>query len=88
MDSGLGSATNPSTSIANSNPDVSTTEVSGNGAEEYDMFADDDENATAKPSTDENKEISQPPFDALKSDSEGKTSKQKLSFELCYLLFN
>ncbi|KAF7803713.1 CD2 antigen cytoplasmic tail-binding protein 2 [Senna tora] len=67
MDSGL----SPSTSMAASGLNVSTTEVSGNGGDEYDMFAEDDENDTAKPSTDGNNAISQPSSNALNSDSEG-----------------
>lgn len=83
MDSGLVSATFPTTSMGSSNPNLSTAETSGNGADEYDMFAEDDENATAKPSTDENNAISQPSSDVLNSDSEGKVFN--LLQEICHL---
>ncbi|XP_054801382.1 LOW QUALITY PROTEIN: uncharacterized protein LOC129305354 [Prosopis cineraria] len=69
MDSGLVSATFPSTSLGPSNPNVSTTEATGNGADEYDMFAEDDD--TAKPSAEENNAPVQTSSDTPNSNSDG-----------------
>ncbi|KAI9121196.1 hypothetical protein K1719_008229 [Acacia pycnantha] len=58
-----------STSLGASNPNVSTTEVSGSGADEFDMFAEDDD--TAKPSSEENNAPIQTSSDAQNFDSDG-----------------
>ncbi|MED6195349.1 hypothetical protein PIB30_037090 [Stylosanthes scabra] len=64
MNSDLPSATFSSAAVATSNPNLATAEASGNGADDYDMFANDDENTTTKPS-DENNLVSQPSTDAV-----------------------
>ncbi|KAK4271251.1 hypothetical protein QN277_019970 [Acacia crassicarpa] len=69
MDTGLVSATVSSTSLGASHPNVSTKEVSGSGADEYDMFAEDDD--TAKPSSEENNAPIQTSSDAQNFDSDG-----------------
>lgn len=43
-------------------------------ADDFDMFADDDEHAATEPSTVENNAVSEPPSDAITSGTEGKTS--------------
>lgn len=72
-DSGLVSATVPSTSAGAPNPNVSTTEVSGSGADEYDMFAEDDD--TAKPSAEEHSASIQTSTDAQNIYSDGNIFK-------------
>ncbi|XP_057431818.1 uncharacterized protein LOC130724566 isoform X2 [Lotus japonicus] len=63
-DSGVASTL--TTAIGTSNPHLASAEVSGNG-DDFDMFGDDDEPATTKPSTDENSTVSQPSSDAINS---------------------
>ncbi|XP_061365475.1 uncharacterized protein LOC133308790 isoform X1 [Gastrolobium bilobum] len=71
LDSGVASAMFHGTAIGTSNPHLASAEVS-NGADEFDMFADDDEHATTtKSSTDENNAVSQPLSDAINSGTEG-----------------
>ncbi|KAI4296357.1 hypothetical protein L6164_036322 [Bauhinia variegata] len=70
-DSSVLSATLPTSALGTSDTNVSTAEASGNGVGDYDMFADDNEDASAKPSASENNAVSQPSSDALNSDSEG-----------------
>ncbi|KAL1336252.1 hypothetical protein AAHE18_10G048800 [Arachis hypogaea] len=65
MDSGLPSATFSTAAMGTSNPNLASAEVSGSGADDYDMFADD-ENTTTKHS-DENNLVSQPSTDAINS---------------------
>ncbi|RYQ82690.1 hypothetical protein Ahy_B10g101263 isoform A [Arachis hypogaea] len=65
MDSGLPSATFSTAAMGTSNPNLVSAEVSGSGADDYDMFADD-ENTTTKHS-DENNVVSQPSTDAKNS---------------------
>ena len=67
LDSGLASATFPATAMGTSSANLASAEVSRNGADEYDMFADDDEHTTTKPSTDESNSVSQPSTDAVNS---------------------
>ncbi|KAJ1434940.1 CD2 antigen cytoplasmic tail-binding protein 2 isoform X1 [Sesbania bispinosa] len=66
-DSGVTSATFLTPAMDTSNLHLASAEASGNGAEDYDMFADDDEQATTKPSTDENNAVSQPSSDTINS---------------------
>lgn len=62
------------------NPNAPTAETSSNEADAYDMFAEDDENATAKPSSDGSNVVSgpitdaasQPSADAPNTDSDSK----------------
>jgi CD2 antigen cytoplasmic tail-binding protein 2 len=42
------------------------------GADDFDMFGDDDDDAATKPSTDENNAVSEPSSDAINSGTEGK----------------
>ncbi|TKY71459.1 RNA-binding protein 10 [Spatholobus suberectus] len=53
--------------MGTSNQHLASAEASGNGADDYDMFADDDENDTRKLSTDENNAVSQSSSDAINS---------------------
>ncbi|KAK7412132.1 hypothetical protein VNO78_03580 [Psophocarpus tetragonolobus] len=54
-----------------SNQHLASVETSGNGADDYDMFADDEEHDTVKPSTDENNAVNQYSTDAINSGTEG-----------------
>nr|KYP60556.1 LIN1-like protein [Cajanus cajan] len=55
-------------------------EASGNGADDYDMFADDEHDAS-KPSTDENKGVSQSSSGAINSSSEGGASQNDYVYD-------
>ncbi|XP_028800840.1 CD2 antigen cytoplasmic tail-binding protein 2 homolog [Neltuma alba] len=80
MDTGLVSATVPSTSSGASDPNVSTTtEVSGSGADEYDIFADDDD--TAEPSAQENNAPFQTSSHAQNCDSDGGTLQNDYAYD-------
>ncbi|XP_004485576.1 uncharacterized protein [Cicer arietinum] len=57
QDSGVASSIFPTTSTTTSNPPLAS-------ADDFDMFADDDELAATKPSTDENNAVSEPSSDA------------------------
>jgi len=59
-----------------SNQHLASVEATGNGEDDYDMFADDDEQNTSKPSTDENNAVSQSSSDAIKSGNEGKLASE------------
>lgn len=72
-DSGVASSIFPTTSMGASNPPLAGAEVSSSGADDFDMFADDDEHAASKPSTDENNAVSEPSSDAV-SGGEGKNT--------------
>lgn len=72
QDLGVASSIFTTTSMGTSKPHLASAEVSGNDADEYDMFADDDEHAATKPSTDENNAVSEPSSDAINSGTEGK----------------
>jgi len=53
----------------------------------YDMFADDDEHDTSKPSTDENNAVSQSSSDAINSGPEGKyIASLKLASEMDFFV--
>ncbi|MCI67967.1 hypothetical protein A2U01_0089226, partial [Trifolium medium] len=55
-------------------------------ADDFDMFADDD--AAAKPSTDENNAVSEPSSDAINSGTEGKnTASINLVSEMLFYKF-
>ncbi|XP_062176806.1 uncharacterized protein LOC133881788 [Alnus glutinosa] len=68
----------PDPVVDTSNQNASTAEASSNDADAFDMFADDDERATAKPSLDgsnvvsgpNSDAVSQPSADALNTDSD------------------
>jgi CD2 antigen cytoplasmic tail-binding protein 2 len=70
----------PGPVVDTSNPNASTAETSSNDADAFDIFADDDEHATAKPSFDgsnvvsgpNSDAVSQPSADALNTDSDSK----------------
>jgi len=59
-----------------SNQHLASVEASGNGEGDYDMFADEDEPDTSKPSTDENNAVSQSSSDAINSGIEGKLASE------------
>ncbi|KAK7246757.1 hypothetical protein RIF29_41627 [Crotalaria pallida] len=69
--SDVASASFPATAVGTSNPDLTSKEVSGNGAGGFDMFAEDDDDAAPKPPTDENNQISQLSSNPLNSGSDG-----------------
>lgn len=62
------------TDTSTSNQRLASVEASGNGAaaDDFDMFADDNEHDTSKPSTDENNAVIQSSSDAINSGTEGK----------------
>jgi len=70
----------PDPVVDTSNQNASTAEASSNDADDFDMFADDDEHGTAKPSLDgsnvvsgpNSDAVSQPSADALNTDSDSK----------------
>ncbi|KAE9591847.1 hypothetical protein Lalb_Chr20g0123041 [Lupinus albus] len=66
LDSGVASASFPTTANGTSNPVLASAEVSGNGADDFDMFADDD----AAP-TDENNQASALQNDYVYDESSG-----------------
>ncbi|KAK7302522.1 hypothetical protein RJT34_13413 [Clitoria ternatea] len=71
QNSGLASTRFLSSDMGTSNQHLAGAETSGNVADDYDMFADDDEHDNAKPSTDENNAVSQSSSDAKNSGTEG-----------------
>ncbi|XP_027355895.1 SUPPRESSOR OF ABI3-5 isoform X2 [Abrus precatorius] len=71
LDSGVASTRFLTTDIGTSNQHLGSAEVSGTGADDYDMFADDDEHDTTNPSTDENNAVSQSSSNAINSGPEG-----------------
>ncbi|OIV91575.1 hypothetical protein TanjilG_08987 [Lupinus angustifolius] len=69
LDSGVASASFPTTANGTSNPVLASADVSGNGADDFDMFADDD----AAP-TDENNQASAVQNDYVYDESSGVTN--------------
>jgi len=59
-----------------SNQHLASGEASGNGDDDFDMFANDDEQDTSKPSTNENNAVSQSSSDATNSGNEGKLASE------------
>lgn len=86
LDSGMASASFPAAAMGTSNTNLASAEVSGNGSDEFDMFADDDEHAAPKPSTDENNQVSQASSNFLNSVTDGKIFAS-LKCELLLLIF-
>lgn len=79
-DLGVTSSIFPATSMGTSNPPLAGAEVSGSGADDFDMFADDDEHVASKPSTDENNAVSEPSSDAI-SGGEGAALKSDYVYD-------
>ncbi|KAK7328155.1 hypothetical protein VNO77_22252 [Canavalia gladiata] len=81
LGSGVASARFLTADISTSNQHLGSAEVPGNGADEYDMFADDDEPNTTKPSTNENNAVSQSSSGAINSVSEGGASQNDYVYD-------
>ncbi|XP_020222455.1 CD2 antigen cytoplasmic tail-binding protein 2 [Cajanus cajan] len=80
LDSGVVPARLLATDTGTSNQHLASAEASGNGADDYDMFADDEHDAS-KPSTDENKGVSQSSSGAINSSSEGGASQNDYVYD-------
>ncbi|KAL2342105.1 hypothetical protein Fmac_010045 [Flemingia macrophylla] len=70
LDSVVAPARFPATDVGTSSQPLASAEASGNGADDYDMFADD-ERDTIKPCTDENNAVNQSSLDAMNSGTDG-----------------